>query len=98
MRYNILILLIIIIMLVLCLALVGCAGGILSLGMGVTGGADAHLYGSEPTSTIRYQQTLTESIALEYDHHSSILDGVPFKGYDKHTSDTFSLIYQYKFK
>ena len=76
-----------------------CTSIVLGAGLGVEAGPNPHLYGTEPTGTLRASCGLTKNLVVEYDHKSSFLDGVPFNDRTGGTtSDTFSIMYNIKIK
>lgn len=76
-----------------------CTSVVLGFGLGVEKGPNPHMYGSEPTGTFRASCGLPYNFSLEYDHKSSFPDGKPFNDRTgKPTSDTWSIMYNWKLK
>ena len=48
-----------------------------------------------PVGTFRGSIPLSNSVRIEYEHHSGIFRGPPFAGKDKNVSDMINLMYQF---
>ena len=75
-----------------------CAAIFLTLGLGIEGGTEAHVFGTEPTALARLECYVNDKWSIEYNHYSSLRDGKPFNDTHSTTADVLSVNYRFKLK
>ena len=71
---------------------------VLGLGYELGPSSDINHFGNGPTAQARIECVLPKNWSIEYNHHSSLLNGVPFGGKDDATTDVWTLNYKIRIK
>lgn len=75
-----------------------CVAIFLTIGLGVEGGTQPHVFGAEPTALARLECHVTNNWSVEYNHYSSLRDGKPFNDRSSLTADVLSINYRLQLK